>query len=66
MEENSLNHKMRGSITTVLPVKNEAKNLSKCLDRVSSLGPMVVVDSNSIDDTGRIANEAGATVLNFD
>ena len=53
-------------ITIVLPVKNEAKNLATCIAAVAALGPIVVVDSGSSDDTKAIAEAAGAQVLNFD
>jgi glycosyltransferase involved in cell wall biosynthesis len=52
-------------ITIVLPVKNEAKNLRRCIDAVSALGAVVVVDSESTDATQVIAEEIGAEVLNF-
>ena len=54
------------SITVVLPVKNEAKNLPRCIAAVSDLGPVVVVDSGSADHTKDVAKAAGAEVLNFE
>ena len=53
-------------ITIVLPVKNEAKNLPRCIAAVTSLGPIVVVDSGSSDHTKDVAEAAGAEVLNFE
>lgn len=53
-------------ITIVLPVKNEAKNLAPCIAAVAALGPIVVVDSGSSDDTKAIAEVAGAEVLYFE
>jgi glycosyltransferase involved in cell wall biosynthesis len=53
------------NVTIVLPVKNEEKNLARCIDLVSALGPVVVVDSGSDDQTKEIAMNAGATVLDF-
>lgn len=52
-------------ITVVIPVKNEAKNLPRCIAAVSDLGPIVVVDSESSDHTKEVAEAAGAEVLNF-
>ena len=53
-------------ITIVIPVKNEAENLASCIAAVTALGPIVVVDSKSDDDTKAIAEVAGAEVLNFE
>ena len=52
-------------ITIVLPVKNEADNLPRCIEAVSDLGRVVVVDSESSDHTKELAESAGAEVLNF-
>jgi glycosyltransferase involved in cell wall biosynthesis len=54
------------SITVVLPVKNEAKNLLRCIEAARSIGPIVVVDSGSTDNTQEVAKAAGAEVLNFE
>jgi glycosyltransferase involved in cell wall biosynthesis len=53
-------------ITIVLPVRNEAANLPRCIEAVSDLGRVVVVDSGSSDDTQAVAKAAGAEVLNFE
>jgi len=53
-------------ITIVLPVKNEAGNLPRCIAAVSGLGQVVVVDSGSSDETQAVAKAAGAEVLNFE
>lgn len=53
-------------VTVVIPVKNEAKNLKRCIDAVSSLGPVLVVDSRSTDGTRDIAEQCGAEVLEFE
>lgn len=52
-------------ITVVIPVKNEAANLRECLSRLSGFTEVVVVDSQSIDETVAIAAAAGAKVLQF-
>ena len=54
------------NITIVIPVKNEAKNLLRCIEAVRSMGPVVVVDSGSTDDTQAVAQAAGAEVLDFE
>ncbi len=53
-------------VTIVIPVKNEAKNLRRCIDAVSSLGPVLVIDSRSTDGTPDIAEQCGAEVLEFE
>ncbi|MEX2164527.1 MAG: glycosyltransferase family 2 protein [Sulfuricaulis sp.] len=53
------------SITVVVSVKNEAKNIVRCL---KSLGParrVVVIDSNSTDETVSLAKAGGAEVMQF-
>jgi glycosyltransferase involved in cell wall biosynthesis len=53
-------------ITVIVPTKNEAANIGKCL---ASLGPaerVLVVDSSSADETARLARLQGAEVLSFD
>src|SRR5262249_41494098 len=56
---------MQLPITVVLPVKNEAANLSECLATLDGFAELVVVDSASSDRTVEIARAAGAKVLNF-
>ncbi|MGB0259654.1 MAG: glycosyltransferase, partial [Coraliomargarita sp.] len=46
-------------VTVVIPVKNEAINLPRCLERLSEFEQVVVVDSGSSDVTCEIAREAG-------
>jgi glycosyltransferase involved in cell wall biosynthesis len=53
------------TLTVVIPVKNEAKNLPACLASLSGIGPVLVVDSESTDDTLAIAESAGAKVIAF-
>lgn len=53
------------NITTIIPVKNEAVNLKRALDLVCQLGPVIVVDSNSTDNTVEVSEAHGATVLPF-
>jgi len=53
-------------ITVVIPVKNEAKNLLRCIEAVSELGQVLIIDSGSTDATQEVANAAGAEVLDFE
>lgn len=55
------------NLTIAIPVKNEAKNLPGCL---AAIGPdlaqeVVVIDSQSTDQTQEIAQLWGATVIDF-
>jgi glycosyltransferase involved in cell wall biosynthesis len=52
-------------LSVLIPVKNEASNLPDCLESVSFADEIVVVDSASNDDTAKIAEEAGARVVQF-
>lgn len=53
------------SITVVIPVKNEADNLRRAIPLVAKLGPILVVDSGSTDETQKVSQELGAEVLQF-
>jgi glycosyltransferase involved in cell wall biosynthesis len=53
-------------ITVIIAVRNEALNLKRCLSAVSSMDRVVVVDSNSTDDTAAIAHQMGAEVIQFE
>lgn len=53
-------------ISVLIPTRNEAANLPRCLDAVAGWADeIVVVDSQSTDDTVDIAEEYGADVLQF-
>jgi hypothetical protein len=52
-------------VTVIIPVKNEAVNLPRCLERLAAFEQVVVVDSGSSDATCEIARGAGAEVLQF-
>lgn len=56
----------RSNITVVIPVKNEARNITRCIDAVASLGAVLVVNSLSDDGTKEAATGAGAEVLDFE
>jgi glycosyltransferase involved in cell wall biosynthesis len=53
------------SVTVVIPVKNEAKNLPKCLELLDDFSEVVVVDSNSTDSTPEIVKQYGYELINF-
>lgn len=53
-------------VTVVVPVKNEEKNLPRCLASLAQFSEIIVVDSRSDDRTCEIARNAGASVVTFD
>ena len=52
-------------LTVVVPVKDEARNLPACLASLPGGVRVLVVDSQSTDETAQIAADAGAEVLKF-
>lgn len=52
-------------ISVIIPVRNEAHNLPRCLTSLKSVGEVYVIDSQSSDDTGAIADVHGAKVVQF-
>ena len=48
----------------IIPVRNEAHNLARCLESLNSAGEVYVIDSQSSDDTIAIA-ESRAKVVQF-
>jgi glycosyltransferase involved in cell wall biosynthesis len=60
---------MSGSIaipvTVAVPVRNEARGLAACLQRLGRFARVVVIDSGSTDHTCEIARAHGAEVLQF-
>ncbi|MFM2267136.1 MAG: hypothetical protein RL757_577 [Bacteroidota bacterium] len=54
-------------ISILIPTKNEAKNIGACLDAIANWADeIVLVDSKSTDQTRKIAESYGATVIEFD
>ena len=54
-------------LTIAIPVKNEEKNLSGCLNAIGDnlAHKIVVIDSGSTDNTKAIAEKAGVEVIDF-
>lgn len=52
-------------ISVIVPVRNEARNLSRCLEALAGVGEVYVIDSQSTDDTIAIAQAHGANVIQF-
>src|SRR5690349_14002470 len=53
------------AVSVVVPVKNEADNLRRCLPALDWADQVFVVDSQSSDDTAAVALEHGAQVVQF-
>lgn len=52
-------------VSVIVPVRNEARNLPRCLESLAGFGEVYVVDSGSTDDTVAIAQSRGAKVVQF-
>jgi glycosyltransferase involved in cell wall biosynthesis len=52
-------------VSVVVPVKNEAENLERCLPALEWADEVFVVDSQSSDATQAVARAHGATVVQF-
>ncbi len=52
-------------VTVIVPVRNEARNLPRCLESLRGMGEVYVVDSQSSDDTCAIAESFGAKAIQF-
>src|SRR5580698_5343846 len=52
-------------VSVIVPVKNEANNLRRCLPALAWADEIFVVDSRSSDETADVAEALGATVVQF-
>jgi glycosyltransferase involved in cell wall biosynthesis len=52
-------------VTVIIPVRNEARNLPRCLESLREVGEVLVIDSQSTDETCAIAESFGAHVVQF-
>jgi glycosyltransferase involved in cell wall biosynthesis len=52
-------------LTAIIPVRNEAHNLRRCLEALRNVGEVYVIDSQSTDQTCEIAESYGAKVIQF-
>jgi glycosyltransferase involved in cell wall biosynthesis len=53
-------------VSVVVPIKNEAENLPRCLESVRWADEIFVVDSGSTDDSAAVAERFGAKLVQFD
>jgi len=56
---------MKVPVSILIPVRNEEANLPRCLQSIAWADQVFVVDSNSTDETPRIARDFGAEVVQF-
>jgi len=56
---------MKIPLTVVILAKNEEGAIARCLESVESVDQILVFDSNSSDFTVRIAQQMGASVIDF-
>jgi glycosyltransferase involved in cell wall biosynthesis len=52
-------------VSVIVPVRNEACNLPRCLESLRGVGEVYVVDSQSSDETAEIAHTFGVRVVQF-
>jgi glycosyltransferase involved in cell wall biosynthesis len=52
-------------VSVLIPVKNEADNLRRCLPALAWADEVFVVDSQSTDETAEVSADHGATVVQF-
>ena len=53
------------AVTVVIPTRNEARHLARCLEAIRCFSEVYVVDSQSTDSTVEIARAFGAEVVQF-
>ena len=56
---------MKVPVSVLVPVRNEARNIERCLHSVRWADDIIVVDSQSTDGTSDLARASGATVVQF-
>jgi glycosyltransferase involved in cell wall biosynthesis len=52
-------------VSVIVPVRNEARNLPRCLESLAGFGEVYVIDSQSTDDTVAVAQSRGGKVVQF-
>jgi len=52
-------------VSVIVPVRNEAHNLPRCLESLTGFGEVYVIDSQSTDDTAAVAQSHGAKLIQF-
>jgi len=52
-------------VSVIIPVRNEARNLPRCLQALKDIGEVLVIDSHSTDETVEVSRSHGAQVVQF-
>lgn len=52
-------------VSVIVPVRNEGRNLRRCLESLRGAGEVYVIDSQSTDDSAEIARTCGSRVIQF-
>ena len=52
-------------VTVIIPVKNEEKNIEKCLSKLVSFTEVLIIDSESTDQTPVIVEKFNRKLINF-
>jgi glycosyltransferase involved in cell wall biosynthesis len=65
MQSDSAAMSSRVPVSVIIPIKNEAGNLPRCLDSVRWADEIFIVDSQSTDGSIEIAENQGARVVQF-
>lgn len=52
-------------LSVIVPIRNEARNLPRCLESLAVAGEVYVIDSQSTDSSAAIAESYGAKVVQF-
>lgn len=52
-------------VSVLIATRNESQRMARCLEALQNFDEINVIDSNSTDDTKKIAAQHGATVVNF-
>ena len=52
-------------VTVIIPTRNEARHLSRCLEAARLCSEIYIIDSQSTDETAEIAHTFGAKVVQF-
>lgn len=64
LEINDFNEPL--AISVVIFTRNESRNIEDCIKSIINVSEIIVVDSNSSDDTCKIASDLGARIVHFD
>lgn len=53
-------------VSVIIPVRNEEKNLPRCLSLLEDFDEVIVVDSHSTDNTAKIVGQFGRKLVEFE